>query len=421
MELLPLSPAICCRPCLPETYTGDLSEREHPVAVVTTTCQTSSSKNQEQCGEDTAGEFLQGFEQVVPTERSFFPRGAAQCCSASLLLSSGLIQPLKHCHCQPPQHSSLSSISCGRENTLQEAERGGQLVTGFEHSLSIDGMYPVPSAPVQCCSVCIDHSIAPLKPEDCGSLSYCHAHGRCRFGQCECEDGWSGSDCSQGKGKGKSKDNGHSFNQTWLLVAIFCTSGMFICCCKCLTMLRALLLREIRRAENQSEDVSRREMEEPMLRASEEPADVDTSAEEWSTDLESEEEDEGVNTSPSRRPEESGEPAVLEARELPEPEGTEARSPAILLVEGGDEPEGRGLMEQCGVEPMQQEEVPPSAVQGASQVHIECAVCMSARIQVVCVPCGHACMCRKCSRRLRRCPMCRVEVTRRQKLYINLD
>lgn len=46
------------------------------------------------------------------------------------------------------------------------------------------------------------------------------------------------------------------------------------------------------------------------------------------------------------------------------------------------------------------------------------AVCMDARVQCVFLPCGHACACRECARRMRRCPVCRVVVERRQKLFV---
>tara|TARA_B100000519_G_scaffold29083_1_gene20394 strand:+ start:131 stop:1018 length:888 start_codon:yes stop_codon:yes gene_type:complete len=48
----------------------------------------------------------------------------------------------------------------------------------------------------------------------------------------------------------------------------------------------------------------------------------------------------------------------------------------------------------------------------------ECALCLDAPVQAVLIPCGHACTCRKCCRRLRRCPICRVIIERRQKLYL---
>ena len=47
-----------------------------------------------------------------------------------------------------------------------------------------------------------------------------------------------------------------------------------------------------------------------------------------------------------------------------------------------------------------------------------CCVCLDKRIQAVVIPCGHACMCRKCSFRVTKCPVCRLDIQAQQRFYM---
>ena len=64
----------------------------------------------------------------------------------------------------------------------------------------------------------------------------------------------------------------------------------------------------------------------------------------------------------------------------------------------------------------QSTEAPPEDDEPLSQRL--CCVCLDRRIQVVVIPCGHACMCRKCSFRVHKCPVCRLDIQAQQRFYM---
>lgn len=47
-----------------------------------------------------------------------------------------------------------------------------------------------------------------------------------------------------------------------------------------------------------------------------------------------------------------------------------------------------------------------------------CCVCCDRGADAALVPCGHAAFCHPCSKRLRLCPICRVPIAKRQRIYL---
>jgi len=84
---------------------------------------------------------------------------------------------------------------------------------------------------------------------------------------------------------------------------------------------------------------------------------------------------------------------VVAAASPPTPRGSHCRTTADSSATGGDGDE----------EPIQNR---------------LCCVCLDKRIQVVVIPCGHACMCRKCSFRVTKCPVCRLDIQAQQRFYM---
>jgi hypothetical protein len=55
--------------------------------------------------------------------------------------------------------------------------------------------------------------------------------------------------------------------------------------------------------------------------------------------------------------------------------------------------------------------------EAASLQRRTCCVCLAKPLQVVLIPCGHACVCRRCSRKLETCPLCRNDIQATQRFY----
>ena len=125
--LVPLSRARCCRPCLPAELPdsgGQISPGSQPVAVVSIGCHTSSGLGSDslKC-EPQGSSFVTGFTQAVRVSNSanyFYPIGSVDCCTPSVLLSTGEAWELERCDCE-----FSTDINCGEKDT-------NRLLQGFE-------------------------------------------------------------------------------------------------------------------------------------------------------------------------------------------------------------------------------------------------------------------------------------------------
>jgi hypothetical protein len=470
-QYIPLSRAICCRPCLsPETSTlpgvaGNVSAAD--VVAIASDCQASSKaaagsaaeiKGQE-CPADS---FMQGFQHDVRANPSssvadqyYYPVDHAQCCSPRLLLLKGGEElPVERCHCT--QQSAPYAVGCGAANTPESAAAAGSLVYAFDNELTAMGAYgrslEVPVTPVRCCKACVSPNAKPAM-DDCAALNFCRGNGDCTIdGHCECNDGWVGPDC------GREDGDGDPMHQTmWNAAKI--AAGILLGCCARYPLMRCLGLTR-RRTRGAGE------LEEALLAANRADAegnrrenDYDFEASDLSTsddggDDDDDDDGDGDETegegedgeAPAAREEgaagEGGEATTGEGEEGVAGAGdgdgrtgdggevqeatTRDSGDAAAAAEAGGEEELKDVatFDVDGSETVNGGDASCSGGgrggAGARAQSMECTVCMSARVQVVLVPCGHACMCRKCSRRLRRCPICRTIVERRQKLYIGL-
>ncbi|GLC41375.1 hypothetical protein PLESTF_000296800 [Pleodorina starrii] len=183
--VVPLSRAICCRPCLPRDLRNGTVK---PVAVVAIGCHPSTGKQYRALNCETAGgSFVTGFSQAERVGSTafdvYYPVGQVECCTPAVLMSSGEFLQLKRCDC-----STSASKDCGGSNT-------DRLLWGFSQWRVTAGGEYIPMAPLECCGVCLGDKLP--NPANCADLSYCSGNGICTLGACDCFDGFRGADCGE--------------------------------------------------------------------------------------------------------------------------------------------------------------------------------------------------------------------------------
>ncbi|KAG2449218.1 hypothetical protein HYH02_005965 [Chlamydomonas schloesseri] len=198
--LVPLSRAICCRPCLPGELPRPPSDMHSlgngtakPVAVVSIGCHPSSGRQYRALScEPSGGSFVTGFSQAERVNSAaydeYYPVGQVECCTPAVLLSSGEVWQLKRCDCTTSQTKDCGGLTTSR------------LLWGFAQWRMTSGGEYIPVAPLECCGLCLGDKIHDKT--NCEDLNFCSNNGICTLGACECFEGYAGADCSVRAGGG---------------------------------------------------------------------------------------------------------------------------------------------------------------------------------------------------------------------------
>jgi len=423
--LVPLSRAICCVPCFENVLNASQTIGETFVKVSASeggdlplsalralSVDCVGTRANARGGPDVScplGTFLQGFKRVNKASSGnsafYYPRDIGECCKVKFALPSGDALGTEACACAT---EPAADVSCGGVNTVEDVGENGAVITGFANAINAMGALGqpmrVPSTPLTCCKTCVSKSAVPQPMSDgCSHLNFCNAHGDCVIdGHCECRAGWTGDDCGS-----VDDGSGGMYGDAWQYSVML--SGIILGCC-----IRAMLCRHVEQVNMMR--AQRFMMQEPLLRRAanstvmdewEEASDLSTSDDEDDDGGERGEHSEGdvemANAATPRIERATSADASVDAEDEIQDNGT---IPPSSSVEVSEDEEGEPVLTKKSKE---RSGVPDS----------ECVVCMASPVQCVLIPCGHACMCRKCSRRMRRCPVCRVVVTRRQKLYMH--
>ena len=427
---VPLSRAVCCRPC------SHADQKDDADVIVSVGCHTSSdSRSAFRCerrpdgggtdggGTDDVGpdgeladpnSFVVGFTSAsrvfAPGEPAYYPSDAAACCSPSVFHANGEVTSLEPCDC-----IEEAEVSCGGDGD-------GRALVGFDDERIAPNGHFVPVGAATCCRLCVGKKTSM----DCAALDHCSGRGACILGSCACVSGWTGASCAV-------REAGGGDVPAWAIAVIVVGSCLLgVVAIGSLAYICELVI-EAREARQRDEDAEEGEGDEGMTRPLLIHLDRDDDGSVGSEDTTDEEEDEGEEDS-----EVAGRIAAAE-RELNDDEaGEQDEGGDEGGDDGGDEGGDDGGDEEQQGDGQSGSGRPSAAATGAGGDDVEdierikerlkrgqgplagvvCAVCLHRPVQVCVIPCGHVCMCRRCSRRVRRCPVCRSVVARRQKLFV---
>ncbi|CAD7702750.1 unnamed protein product [Ostreobium quekettii] len=422
---VPSPRAICCNVSLPTIEQLPAEARGHPVAVISVGCHQAQNMK---CESGTSGDrrYVSAFTDVRhPRYRpnTIYPIDPPVCCTPVLLMSNGDTWELKHCDCT----SKVDSIQCGTKLT-------NRFLWGYE-GWTAEGQI-LPYAPAYCCKMCLGDK---YDMSHCTDMNRCSGKGVCVAGTCQCRRGWTGVDCSEMDG-GKSGDEWwQSF--WWLgVIGFMCAfTGLFA------------TFWMIQRAEWADRSPNRTEQEESLMPwvdmegsagaddssytsvsmgssqrsmatvsvASVEVASVEDAGQEAEDDVVQSVPQHGISL-----PSDGGHTEHARARPVPQQEDSQdAQEQAALSQEiEVEDPFEEDDIQKTGDDLAEDQDMGktlPFNGDNNPLQHMMCSVCMNRPIQVALVPCGHSNLCRRCSRKLQRCPFCRKEIVRRQKLFLS--
>ncbi len=406
---MPLSRAICCKPCRKGVKAQD-------DVVVSLGCHASSDPvsafrcEQSKSGQE-ATSFAVGFTSAsrvfAPGEAAYYPSDAMECCSPSLVRSSGTLTGLEPCDCI----KSSSGVSCGGEDD-------GRALVGFDEERIAPSGHYVPVGAARCCRMCIGGGAQM----DCAALDHCSGRGACILGSCACMDGWSGASC-------KVREAGGGEVPAWAIALIVVGScllgvlaiGSLAYMCELFIEAREARLREADGDED--EDAPTR----PLLIHLDRDDDGSVGSQD-TTDSEDEEADIVGRIAAAERVLNSADDAEEEGEEEDEDEDEEEEEEedeshdvdTCVVGASGTTDAHPGVRSTQGADDEDDiEQIKERLKRGHGPLAgVLCGVCLDRPVQVCVIPCGHVCMCRRCSRRVRRCPVCRSVIGRRQKLFV---